>query len=123
MEARRQWRDIFKKEFHNDKKVKSLQELMILKVSVPKHQPSKYVIHKWTRIEKIQTSTVIVVVLSGLLWQQNTEIKFSKAILLNKTINKHDLIDICRTLCPTTEDYISYASKIYHKLFSQISKH
>ena len=68
MEARRQWRDIFKKEFHNDKKVKSLPELMILKVSVPKHQPSKYVIHKWTRIEKIQTSTVIVVVLSDVMW-------------------------------------------------------
>ena len=65
----------------------------------------------FTQVDKnrknTDTSTVIVVVLSGLLWQQNTEIKFSKAILLNKTINKHDLIDICRTLCPTTEDYIA----------------
>ena len=32
-------------------------------------------------------------------------------------------IDICRMLCPTTEDYISNSSKICHKLFSQISKH
>lgn len=65
MEARRQWREVFKrserKQFHRDKKVKSLEEVTILKGHEPSNIASKYVIQKMTRIKKLDKCTVIVV--------------------------------------------------------------